>query len=86
MINFELIFAYGCEVGFQLDSFVRGYSVVLPPFVENSLLSRLICYGIFVKKSIEGFPGGAVVENLPANTGDAGSSPGLGRSRMPRSN
>ena len=33
-----------------------------------------------------GFPGGAVVENLPANAGDAGSSPGLGRSHMPRSN
>ena len=33
-----------------------------------------------------GFPGGAVVENLPANAGDTGSSPGLGRSHMPRSN
>ena len=33
-----------------------------------------------------GFPGGAVVENLPANSGDTGSSPGLGRSHMPRSN
>ena len=33
-----------------------------------------------------GFPGGAVVENLPANAGDTGSSPGLGRSYMPRSN
>ena len=26
-----------------------------------------------------GFHGGAVVENLPANAGDMGSSPGLGR-------
>ena len=32
-----------------------------------------------------GFPGGAVVENPPANAGDTGSSPGLGRSHMPRS-
>ena len=32
-----------------------------------------------------GFPGGAVVENLPANAGDTGSSPGVGRSHMPRS-
>ena len=31
-----------------------------------------------------GFPGGTVVENLPANAGDTGSSPGLGRSHMPR--
>ena len=33
-----------------------------------------------------GFPGGAVVENLPANAGDTGLRPGLGRSHMPRSN
>ena len=31
-----------------------------------------------------GFPGGSVVENLPANAGDTGSSPGLGRSHMPQ--
>ena len=37
-------------------------------------------------KPVEGFPGGAVVENLPANAEDTGSSPGLGRSHMPRSN
>ena len=30
-----------------------------------------------------GFPGGAVVENLPANAGNTGSSPGLGGSHMP---
>ena len=39
-----------------------------------------------IKKRLQGFPGGAVVENLPANAGDVGSSPGLGRSHMPRSN
>ena len=33
-----------------------------------------------------GFPGGAVVMNLPANAGDTGSSPHPGRSHMPRSN
>ena len=32
-----------------------------------------------------GFPGGAVVGNLPASAGDTGSSPGLGRSHMPQS-
>ena len=31
-------------------------------------------------------PGGAVVKNPPANAGDMGSSPGPGRSHMPRSN
>ena len=33
-----------------------------------------------------GFPGGAVVESPPANAGDTGSSPGLGRSHVPWSN
>ena len=33
-----------------------------------------------------GFPGGAVVENLPANARDTGSSPGPGGSYMPWSN
>ena len=32
------------------------------------------------------FPGGAVVKNSPANAGDMGSSPDLGRSHMPWSN
>ena len=32
------------------------------------------------------FPGGTVDKNPPANAGDVGSSPGPGRSYMPRSN
>ena len=43
-------------------------------------------FKLYYKDIIGGFPGGAVVENLPANAGHAGSSPGLGRSHMPRSN
>ena len=39
-----------------------------------------------IKRHGEGFPGGAVVESLPASAGDTGSSPGLGGSHMPRSN
>ena len=34
----------------------------------------------------EGFPGGSVVKNLPANAGDKGSTPGLGRFHMPWDN
>ena len=37
-------------------------------------------------KNGQGFPGGAAVGGLPASAGDAGSSPGLGGSHMPRSN
>ena len=34
---------------------------------------------LFKKEFVGGFPAGAVVENLPANAGDTGSSPGLGK-------
>ena len=48
--------------------------------------SQMLIETFFVKAENWGFPGGAVVENLPANAGDTGSSPDLGRSHMPRSN
>ena len=50
--------------------------------------TNVIWYHLYVESKIlhRGFPGGAVVENLPANAGDAGLSPGPGRSHMPRSN
>jgi len=32
-----------------------------------------------IKKISEGFPGGSVVKNQPANAGDTGSIPDLGR-------
>ena len=34
---------------------------------------------------MQGFPGGAVVESLPADAGDTGSCPGPGGSHMPQS-
>ena len=40
---------------------------------------------MYTIKIYGGFPGGAVVKNPPANAGDTGSSPGPGRSHMPRS-
>ena len=47
-----------------------------------------------IEMSVSDFPGGTVVKNPPANAGDKGSkvqgfkgsSPGPGRSHMPRSN
>ena len=41
---------------------------------------------VLLKLNRRDFPGGAVVRNLPANAGDTGLSPGLGRPHMPRSN
>ena len=39
-----------------------------------------------LKNTYWDFAGGGVVKNPPANAGDTGSSPGPGRSHIPRSN
>ena len=49
-------------------------------------MAHCIADSISKSRMIRGFPGGAVVENLPAKAGDTGSSSGLGRSHMPQSN
>ena len=46
----------------------------------------IIYYLWCLKKAVEGFPGGTVAKNPPANAGDMGSNPGPGRSHMPQSN
>ena len=47
--------------------------------------TSLIIREMQIKTTMRGFPGGAVVRNLPASAGDTGSCPGPGRSHMPRS-
>ena len=69
----------------------RSFQVDTAPGViqsgdEKAEENLLFMWNIEIEVVTLGFPGGAVVENLPANAGDAGSSPGLGRSHMPRSN
>ena len=66
----------------EIPTYMRPSRRVFPPkFSQKGQEDSLQKYNI-----ISGFPGGAVVENLPANAGNTGSSPGLGRSHMPRSN
>ena len=65
---------------FTLWKFIKIYVYYLCTYLY------VLYFKILIKKKLQGFPGGAVVENPPANAGDTGSSPGLGRSHMPRSN
>ena len=65
--------------------FIYTMAVISFPQEWSKNLYKLTCKLVHNKYS-EGLPGGAVVENLPANAGNTGSSPGLGRSHMPRSN
>ena len=57
------------------------------PRMEATQITYYTMGGTHIKNltNFEGFPGGTAVENLPASAGDTGSSPGLGRSHMPRS-
>ena len=52
---------------------------------KNMYLRKCVCVCVF-QETNEGFPGGTVVKNPPANAGDTGLSPGPGRSHMPWSN
>ena len=49
---------------------------------ERFYFSSFQVGGLNQECSVIGFPGGAVVENLPADAGATGSSPGPGRSHM----
>ena len=69
-----------------LWSFFEALVLVAMTLGQIYYLKRLFCSPEDCLKSLFlGFPGGAVVENLPANAGDTGSSLGLGRSHMPQS-
>ena len=66
---------------------MRNYTNTIPQNegLHQDFRNKNICLRCIFKKQLMGFPGGAVVESLPANAGDTGSSPGLGRSHMPQS-
>ena len=66
----------------------QGTATCVQLDVRIAMDQGLLCASHFpiFKEKYQGFPGGTVVKNLPANEGDTGSSPGLGRSHMLRSN
>ena len=77
-----------CSLVFLIAWWLQGRrAFYLPAFGSKSkCFSNKVEAEWPFKTYLPGFPGGAVVENLAANAGDTGSSPGLGRSHMPRSN
>ena len=71
--------------GKQLSSAGKDFRLVKYTSSATTQISHELSIAGQLKYN-QGFPGGAVVENLPANAGDTGSSPGLGRSQVLRSN
>ena len=59
------------------------YHMLVFQVSEDCYLDLTSSNVLYLKLSTRSFPGGAVVEGLPADAGDTGSSPGLGGSRMP---
>ena len=68
----------------MLQIFELSYSQMASSF--NSAHNYLLFLTLLKNNASRDFPGGAVVKNPPASAGDMGSSPGPGRSHMPRSN
>ena len=85
------MFVYQCQI---LKIIILAEKVVGIRIISS--ISFLVNYVIYLLRPYirrkfknimsRGFPGGTEVKNLPANAGDKGSSPGLGRSHMPQSN
>ena len=48
----------------------------------SKIYKQLICHLTASKQTTQGFPGCSVVKNTPANAGDIGSVPDLGRSHF----
>ena len=63
----------------------QRHTDIMLPLNKSGFLSECLSVSV-LKKSLQDFPGGPVVKNLPANAGDTGSIPGLGRSHMLQSN
>ena len=59
---------------------------ILFSYKKRNRMVCIVCCHSNLKKKRRGFPGGSVVQNLPANAGDMSLIPGLGRPHMPRSN
>ena len=82
-----LLLLWRCRFAEVLNLLIQKFSFSVGYIWYTYLHVNLPRWKTLYQEAVKrGFPGGAVVGNMPANAGDTGSSPGLGRSHMPRSN
>ena len=72
-----LFLFFCCGILKQILDVTSFHSYIFPCIFKNKTF--------LYDNAFMGFPGGAVVKNLPDNAGDTGSSPGPGRSHLPQS-
>ena len=70
--------------GHQADDKIGGKCKLKPQCNNSSHTLKWLLSRKFKNNKCWDFPGGAVVKHPPANAGDTGSIPGLGRPHMPR--
>ena len=75
-----------CQRHFVKRMKAATWEKIFAKHVSDKGLIPKISKDLLKLENKKGFPGGAVVKNLPANARDTGSSPGPGRSHMPWSN
>ena len=64
---------------FEQQNTIWERNVSLKPACANiGKLIEITCLNFLFKKVMKNFPGGPVVQNLPANAGETSSMPGLG--------
>ena len=69
----------------HLPTTLGGGELILALFTTDKIFKKTVTTSES-KINKSDFPGGTMVKSPPANAGDTGSSPGPGRSHMPRSN
>ena len=85
----EYTFFSSAQGTFSRIDHILCHKVSLSKFKKTEIISSIFSVHNTMKLEINytrDFPGGALVKNLPANAGDTGSTPGLGRSHMLWSN
>ena len=81
----ELLYILIVIVAIRIYTYIKTHRISHQNKVSFTVC-KLKIKKVLSKQQYQDFPGSTVVKNPPANAGDTGLIPGLGRSHMPRNN